>query len=113
MANYQRDAGREARWRELVARQASSGLSVRAFCRREKLAESNFYAWRRTIGERDKKARPAEPPAFLSAVVTSSPASETPITIELAGGRRLRMPESTSVERLAKLVHALEMRGPR
>jgi transposase-like protein len=117
MANYRRDAGREGRWRELLAKHASSGLGVRAFCRREKVAESNFYAWRRTIGKRDQNDGRAESPAFLPAVVTASLPGETPgespITIELSGGRLLRLPESTSAERLADLVHALETRGPR
>ena len=36
----------EATWRELVARQARSGLSVPAFCRQEQLNEKTFYGWR-------------------------------------------------------------------
>jgi transposase-like protein len=30
-----------------------SGLSIRAFCRKHNLAEPSFYAWRRTLAERD------------------------------------------------------------
>ncbi len=33
-------------WRELVARQARSGVSVRAFCRQERLNAWTFYGWR-------------------------------------------------------------------
>ena len=44
MANKRRDAGKERFWREVLKRQAASGLSVRAFCRRESLTESAFYA---------------------------------------------------------------------
>ena len=54
MANRIRDARREASWRAALRRQVTGGLSVREFCRREKLAESNFYAWRRTIARRDQ-----------------------------------------------------------
>ena len=33
-------------WREVLARQACSGLSVQAFCRRERLNVNTFYGWR-------------------------------------------------------------------
>ncbi len=55
MANRDRDVGRERFWRTMLERQAGSGLSVREFCRREQLAESDFYAWRQTITERDQQ----------------------------------------------------------
>ena len=115
MANTQRDSAKERRWRDFVKRQAASGLSVRAFCQQEKLTESAFYAWRRTIAERDgERGRSTKtPPAFLPAVMTSEPRRETAITIELAGGRALRLPESMSAERLADLVQALEARAAR
>ena len=61
MANRSRDAGREGFWRATLKRQAASGLSVRAFCRQHNLAESNFYAWRRTIAERDQEHRTIAP----------------------------------------------------
>jgi two-component system, chemotaxis family, sensor kinase CheA len=34
-------------WRETFARQAASGLSVRAFCGREGVSRTSFYRWRR------------------------------------------------------------------
>ena len=49
MANMRRDLAKERGWRATLKRQAASGLSVRGFCRREKLAESAFYAWRRIV----------------------------------------------------------------
>jgi hypothetical protein len=52
MANTIRDAGREAFWRRTLAGYGKSGLTVREFCRREKLQESAFYFWRRTIRHR-------------------------------------------------------------
>jgi hypothetical protein len=44
MANRLRSEGKESFWREAIARQAASGLSVRAFCRRESPGEPSFYA---------------------------------------------------------------------
>lgn len=56
MARSERDPQREQYWRDTLARFGTSGLSVREFCRREKLGEPLFYAWRRTIAERDRAA---------------------------------------------------------
>lgn len=36
-------------WREIFRRQAGSGLSVAAFCRRSRIAQASFYAWRRKL----------------------------------------------------------------
>ena len=96
MARGRRDAGREVFWREMLGRQAASGLGVRAFCRQEKLAESAFHWWRREIARRDApkrpagrpSTRPAKPPAFLPVVVENhGQQSQDAITIELAGRR--------------------------
>jgi hypothetical protein len=48
MANHQRDAAKEQLRRNVPAQRAS-GLSVRAFCRQQRLAESAIDAWQRTI----------------------------------------------------------------
>jgi transposase-like protein len=111
MAKRRRDGAKEAYWRKTLQRFAASGLSGREFCRREKLAESAFYAWRRTIGERNRASN--SEPAFVPAVVRCESPSEASIAIELAGGRVLRLSESISANRLAELVHALEARGER
>jgi hypothetical protein len=42
----------EARWREIVERQAGSGLSVRSFCAAEGIREPSFYAWRKRLRTR-------------------------------------------------------------
>ncbi len=109
MSNLRRDAAKERFWRDAVKRQATSKLSVRAFCQREKLTECTFYAWRRTLAERSREVEPAlRPPAFVPMMVTDRPARKPSIEIELAGGRVLRLPESIAAERLAELVEALE-----
>jgi transposase-like protein len=40
----------EQAWRELVARQAQSGLSVAAFCQREGISAWSLYDWRKRLG---------------------------------------------------------------
>ena len=114
-----RNAEREARWRAAIARWAASELSVREFCRREGLGEPAFYAWRRTLAERDAAAEnsargetagvAAGPPAFLPVgLVTAASAAGGGFALELRGGRTLRMPESLSARRLAAIVRAIE-----
>jgi hypothetical protein len=49
MAKQQRALAKEAHWRGVFRQFTASGLSVRGFCRRESLGETNFYAWRRTL----------------------------------------------------------------
>jgi hypothetical protein len=113
MANNERDAAKERRWRDVLRRHAASGLSVRAFCLREKLTESGFYAWRRTVAERNGEVKSPRAPAFLPLMVTDRSAGGAWAEMELAGGRILRLPESMPVERLAELVRALEASAPR
>jgi transposase-like protein len=107
MANGQRDSKREALWRGVLARQCGSGLSVRAFCRREKVSEPSFYAWRRVLRQRDQQ-RPR--PAFVPLMVRDHQGDDggEPITIDLRGGRVLRLPALIAAARLAELVHAIE-----
>jgi transposase-like protein len=106
MAKSQRDVAKEAYWRKVLKQFSASGLSVREFCKREQLTESAFYAWRRTIGERDDNAQPA----FVPAVVTKEAASESSIAIELAGGCVLRFSGAHATEQLANLILALQSR---
>jgi transposase-like protein len=112
MANRNRDGKREAFWRGVLKRHARSGHSVRAFCRREQLSEPSFYAWRRTIQERDTTGQHSPRPAFLPAAISPTIRDAAPpdsgLVIELRGGRRLRLPASMAAARVAELVQALE-----
>jgi hypothetical protein len=109
MANKKRNLAREARWRELVGRLPGSGLSVRAFCAREGVTESAFYAWRREIGVRDREGT-ATRPAFMPVVMPQATLAEGDghIIIELRGGRVLRLPVALPTARVAELVHIVE-----
>jgi hypothetical protein len=112
MAKGDRDVAKERHWREVLKRQQSSGLSARAFCKQEAVAETAFHFWRRTIRERDGDLKPASAaPTFVPAVLKPDVGSEV-FTLELADGCVLRMP-GISVERLADLIAALAARGVR
>jgi hypothetical protein len=111
MARRQRDPVKEAYWRKVLKRFSASGFSVREFCQRERLTESAFYAWRRTIGERDGKS--ISGPAFLPAVVTRESTDDTSIALELASGCVLRISGAMATEQLADLIVALQSRAAR
>jgi hypothetical protein len=109
MAKRQRNSAKEAYWRRVLKRFSTSGLSVRQFCQREQLAESAFYAWRRTIGERDDAGNSG--PAFVPAVINGKLEHEPPLVLKLAGDLELQLPPAIPGTRLAELVRALEMRA--
>jgi len=109
MAKNGRDPAKEVYWREVFQRQAASGLSIREFCQREKLTESAFFSWRRTIGQRDGAG--SSSPAFLPAVVNSGGEHKSPLVLKLTSGLELRLPPAIPAARLAELVHALEARA--
>jgi hypothetical protein len=67
-----RDLNREHFWRQHHHRQRSSGLSVAAYCSRERVSAAAFYAWRHRLAARSLPAR-IEPPLFVPLDVDSSP----------------------------------------
>lgn len=102
MARWQRDVAKERTWRRHVAGWRRSGLSVRAYCAIEGLSEASFYAWRRTLAERDghqappakQRSRTESVPAFVPVRMVSEPAPSTPagsVDVLLTNGRVLRL----------------------
>jgi len=51
---------REEFWRAVVRRRESAGMTVREFCRRERLHESTYHFWRRELKRRDAESAAAE-----------------------------------------------------
>lgn len=83
----------EQAWRELVARQVKSGLSVLAFCRREGVSAWSLYGWRsRLRGPAREPERPAGAVAvtkeqpFIDLGALGSSGSRCEIRLELGGG---------------------------
>lgn len=74
MARGQRDPDLEHQWRERVARWATSGRSVRAFCLQHGLIETSFYYWKRELQARDAAAV-----ASTAIASTKSPARKRPL----------------------------------
>jgi len=62
-----RDAVKERFWREVIAGQPESGLSVRVWCLQWEVSEAPFYAWRRELARRGDQAEGL--PRFAEVVV--------------------------------------------
>lgn len=85
-------------------------MSVAVFCRRDRVAASSFFAWKRKLG-----STPAMP-AFVEAAVAGTPPTPTPpptrsagrIEVRLRGGRRVRVGRGFDRGLLAEVVAALE-----
>ena len=107
-----RDPRKEQSWRERIERWRRSGLSVRAFCQQQHLAIPSFYAWRRTLQQRDRlnPTTPApQPLTFLPVHVTHDDTATLPVLeLLLANGRRLRIPHGYDPNHLGDVVRALE-----
>lgn len=88
-----------SQWQEHVTNQASSGLSISAYCQQQGLAVSNFYHWRKKLSSvefqltnKKETAAPNDSWAMLgpSMMDTSIPACHhTDITLALPGGIEL------------------------
>ena len=96
---------REAMWRRVVAGHAGSGVSIRAYCAKMRVKEPAFYWWRAELARRDA----AKPKAAFVPVVVKAPvvAGTEGISIELRGGRMLRLPAMAAAQ-VAELVRAIE-----
>ncbi len=96
---------REAMWRRVVAGHSKSGMSIRAYCAKMRVKEPAFYWWRAQLARRDA----AKPKAAFVPVTVNAPvvAGTEGISIELRGGRVLRLP-SMAVGQIVELVRAIE-----
>ena len=81
-------------WRELVARQDRSGLSVQAFCRQERLNTWTFYGWRSRLRKRAAVAEDRvvsreqnrEAAGFIDLGAVNAVSSRCEIRLDLGGG---------------------------
>lgn len=51
-----KNAQKASHWRDIVKRQAASGLSVRRFCLEQDLSEASFYGWRKRLARQEQDA---------------------------------------------------------
>lgn len=95
------------RRREIVQRQARSGLSVAAFCRRLQIPQATFYVWRRKVREAAAFAEVRVAPD-LAPRPTRDSATTSGIELVLAEGRRILVGPGFDRSTLLALLDALE-----
>jgi len=118
-----RDEKKERYWQEKIRSGACSGLSIREYCRREGLKESQFYSWRRELWRREQEKagnRKQKVPnngtsanssfALVSMDEDSRGLNEAGIELVLESGRRLRIGKGVDAETLVDVVTALEQK---
>jgi hypothetical protein len=87
------DRGKLAAWRRRLAQQAASGLTVAAFCRRERVSVSLWKYWQRKI-EREKpvvSGMPPVRPAMPFAAVEIIPRRS--VFLRFPGGATMEIPD--------------------
>ena len=97
-----RESDAAARWREVVRAHAASGLSVAAYCRRARVPQSSFFAWRRKLRDAG---------TFAEVRVTPEPDSmddHGALELHLRHGRRVIVRPGFDRQTLRDLVATLE-----
>lgn len=105
-----RDASKERFWRSTVRLWRRSDLTIRAFCQLQDLSEPSFYAWRRTLDQRD-----AQEPAFIPVQLLDDDPPQLPGTpaaggleLLLANGRVLKIGPAFDGPPLVRLLAVLQ-----
>jgi hypothetical protein len=80
------------RWEQLIARQADSGLSQRAFCEENGLRLTTFSKWKRRLSESTAMASVEPPWLDLSALSSATRGSaDWDVELDLGAGVCLRL----------------------
>jgi hypothetical protein len=103
----------EGFYRQLLAEQRRSGLSIRAFARKRGVPAGTLSSWAHEIKKRDAERGPVRTAAsgFVPVSVVEAPLPAAGprggYELELGGGRVLRLPSDFDGERVAVLVRAV------
>jgi len=104
-----RDPRKQHQWQRRIEQWQASGLSIRAFCARHRLAEPRFYAWRRLLRRRQEPSADFVPVRLLA---TPEPAAAHALEVVLTSGRRLRVGPGFDAATLRHLLAVLEEAPP-
>ena len=90
-------------WRERIAEQERSGMSVQRFCAEQGLTEQSFYLWRKRL----QKEQPMRFALVETGAVRPQPATEPGLELILTTGERLRIGAGVDLTALRKVLEAL------
>jgi hypothetical protein len=103
---------RERFWRKVVAGQAHSGVSIRAWCDRHGVSEPSFYFWRRELARRREQRREASPQIVPVEVAPPVAGSRCDLEIELPGRIVVRVGPACNPDLLRQALTVLCDGGP-
>jgi hypothetical protein len=98
--------GRE-QWRERIAEQERSGMSVKEFCRERGLTECSFYAWRKRLRNGEEPVRFALVEREAQGRREGATATDPRLELVLTGGARLRIGTGVDSTTLRTVLAAL------
>ena len=111
-----RDHGKEQFWRRLLRLWQGSGRTIRAFCAQQRVSEASFFAWRRTIAQRDQRqaaqAQAAATFVPLRVIATSTAAPARSFEVVLNADRVVRVPAGFDPASLRQLLAILTEERP-
>jgi hypothetical protein len=101
---------KESGYRELLAEQGRSGLTLRAFARGKGIPESTLAWWKHTIAERDRaRSKTNGAGVSLMPIKVVGPRHSGPLfVVELRSGRRVEVAPGFDPEDLRRLVEVLD-----
>ena len=96
MNRQERDGEKARYWQKMIGEAARSGMSIREFCRQQRLRESQFYWWQRKLKARREEPTRRRPgghgrAASFALVSDEAGATDAGIELVLGDGRRLRI----------------------
>jgi hypothetical protein len=117
MGGGKADAKKARHWQEVLGEAARSGISIREFCRRRRLKESQFYWWQRRLRVSRREGHGTRPGgvngqrASFALVSKEAGAVDAGVELVLNGGQRLRITKGVDEETLRTVLAALEPAG--
>ena len=99
------DAEKARYWQRTISEAAQSGISIRQFCRRRRLKESQFYWWQHKlkVGRQERPIRGQgvnRGPASFALVSNEPEGTDAGIELVLGDGRRLHIRKGGDEETL-------------
>lgn len=104
-----RNECRMKEWAEIIETQQESGLSVKEFCRENRLTESRYYYWRNRIyGTINEEVQPTlmELNETSCCAAAEAPQAET-LRIDYRG-MKLELPDSVNMDGLPELLRVMQ-----
>ena len=116
-----RNSQKEVYWRDMVKRQARSGVSVRRFCSEQGISEPSFYGWRKKLARRGQEVVTASSRLSKNGAASSdSGEAFIPLAVADSGhtlevvhplGYRVRITGEVNAQSLKQVLDALDQRA--